>query len=84
MIMMIHLYMYSLEPPPFLTPSSNQHRPVEPASIFPEPEGQQPGSEREDAEEDYISMYIMCNMVWEIRILGSLVPSRPRPLAENI
>ena len=50
-------------PPPFPSLSSNQHHPVEPASTFPEPESQQPESEREDAEEDYISMYIMCNMV---------------------
>ena len=54
---------HSKQPPTFLTPSSSQHHSVEPASTFPEPESQQPESEREDVEEDYISMYIMCNMV---------------------
>ena len=42
---------------PFLKPSSPCHPAV---STLPKPESQQPESESEDAEEDYISMYIMC------------------------
>ena len=47
-------------PLPFLTPSSNQHHSVEPASTFPEPENQEPKSQ--DGEKDYVHM-CMSNIV---------------------
>ena len=53
---------HNKQPPPFLTPSSNQHHSVEPASTFPEPENQEPKSKSQDGEKDYVHM-CMSNIV---------------------
>ena len=53
---------HNKQPPPFPTLSSHQHHSVEPAATFREPENQQPESEIEDGEKDYVHM-CMSNIV---------------------